>query len=76
MLGMGEWGAHILIPGCAILGIVFAIFMWMCVAKVTVAPAASDDTARAALMEGSPGEEAVRSAADSIPSWICTDMFP
>lgn len=54
-----EWASHILIPGCAIAGIVFAIFMWIRVSKVTVAPVASDDTARAALMEASPGEEAV-----------------
>lgn len=67
-----EIGSHVFIPGCALIGIAFAIWMWTRVARVTVAPAASDDTARAALMEGSPGEEAVRAAAHTSAEYHST----
>jgi hypothetical protein len=59
-MAASDIGAHIFIPLCAVVGIMFAIFMWIRVSRITVAPTASDDSARAALMEGGAGEEAVR----------------
>jgi len=52
---------HVFITGAAILGIVFAIWMWTRVSSVTVAPVApTSDSARDALLEENRGDEAVR----------------
>lgn len=56
-----ELEAHVFIPGAALLGIVFAIWMWTRVSAVTVAPVApTSDSARDALLEENRGDEAVR----------------
>ena len=42
-MALSEWGPHILIPGAAILGVVFAISLWIKVSKIQVGGQSNDD---------------------------------
>lgn len=59
MVHMPDIGPHILIPGAAIIGIAFAVFLWMKVAKISVADNASDDTRNEYLLEEQRGDAEV-----------------
>jgi hypothetical protein len=50
--------AHILIPGSAVVGIIFAIFLWIRVSKISVANNASDEN-REYLLEEQRGDAEV-----------------
>lgn len=66
-----ELQAHVFIPGAALLGIVFAVWMWTRVSAVTVAPVApTSDAAREALLEENRGDEAVLNKCADIQAHI------
>lgn len=57
-MGLPAFAAHFLIPGAAIVGIVFAVMLWIKVAKITVAGDQSDEN-RSALLEEQRGDAEV-----------------
>lgn len=59
MVSMPDIGPHLLIPGAAIVGIIFAVFLWMKVSKISVAENANDDSRNEYLLEEQRGDAEV-----------------
>ena len=66
MSSLPDIGAHVLIPGAALVGIAFAIWLWIRVSKISVANNASDEN-REYLLEEQRGDAEVRAASLSAP---------
>ena len=56
---LAQFWAHLVIPGAAIIGIIFAVSLWLKVSKVTVAGNSGDDN-REYLLEEQRGDQEVR----------------